>query len=103
MGLKEQREILQKLGKYSTGKGCLYVNKLKDIDKTVLKKSRAWHANEKSKMNNGMQRAANIGFLCKWADERFFSIQYESEVSTFIKARKINFNKKNDPRKTHEI
>lgn len=30
-------ELLKKLGKYKAGKGCLYVNKLADIDKTVLK------------------------------------------------------------------
>ena len=36
--LKEQEAILQKLGKHSTGKGCLYINSLEDIDKTVLKK-----------------------------------------------------------------
>ena len=36
--VKEQQEILQKLGKYSTGKGCLYINKLEDIDKAILKK-----------------------------------------------------------------
>lgn len=29
--------ILGRLGKYKTGKGCLYINKLVDIDKEVLK------------------------------------------------------------------
>ncbi|MGE0561651.1 MAG: DUF1801 domain-containing protein [Flavobacteriales bacterium] len=29
--------ILSRLGKYKTGKGCLYINKLADIDKNVLK------------------------------------------------------------------
>ncbi len=29
--------ILGRLGKYKTGKGCLYINKLADIDKEVLK------------------------------------------------------------------
>lgn len=29
--------ILGRLGKYKTGKGCLYINKLSDIDKDVLK------------------------------------------------------------------
>lgn len=29
--------ILGRLGKYKTGKGCLYINKLIDIDKEVLK------------------------------------------------------------------
>jgi hypothetical protein len=30
-------EILKKLGKHKTGKGCLYINKLADVDKEVLK------------------------------------------------------------------
>jgi len=30
------RESLQKLGKYKTGKGCLYINKLEDVDTKVL-------------------------------------------------------------------
>jgi hypothetical protein len=29
-------ELLKKLGKYKTGKGCLYIGKLEDVDKTVL-------------------------------------------------------------------
>lgn len=36
-GMQDNQELLKKLGKYKTGKGCLYVNKLADIDKTVLK------------------------------------------------------------------
>lgn len=35
-GIQYNQELLKKLGKYKTGKGCLYVNKLADIDKTVL-------------------------------------------------------------------
>ena len=31
-------ELLQKLGKYKTGKGCLYVKRLSDIDENVLEK-----------------------------------------------------------------
>jgi hypothetical protein len=30
-------DLLQKLGKYKTGVGCLYIKKLDDVDKTVLK------------------------------------------------------------------
>ena len=29
-------ELLKKLGKYKTGKGCLYIHKLEDVDKKVL-------------------------------------------------------------------
>jgi uncharacterized protein DUF1801 len=29
-------EVLKKLGKYKTGKGCLYIKKLEDVDTTVL-------------------------------------------------------------------
>jgi len=30
------REMLKKLGKYKTGKNCLYISKLEDVDKKVL-------------------------------------------------------------------
>ena len=29
-------EVLKRLGKYKTGKGCLYINKLEDVDLKVL-------------------------------------------------------------------
>ncbi len=34
---KEQATALEKLGKYKTNGGCIYVNKLEDIDMKVLK------------------------------------------------------------------
>ncbi|MGD8306698.1 MAG: DUF1801 domain-containing protein [Ignavibacteria bacterium] len=36
-GAKRQGELLKKLGKHKTGKGCLYINKLGDIDLKVFK------------------------------------------------------------------
>jgi hypothetical protein len=30
------KAVLKKLGKYKTGKNCLYINKLEDVDKRVL-------------------------------------------------------------------
>lgn len=38
VGIQEHSEALQKLGKHKTGVGCLYINKLEDIDLEVLKK-----------------------------------------------------------------
>jgi len=38
IGIKEHAEALTKLGKHKTGVGCLYINKLADIDLKVLKK-----------------------------------------------------------------
>ena len=35
-GLQHQAELLKKLGKHKTGKGCLYVNHLEDVDFAVL-------------------------------------------------------------------
>lgn len=32
------KELLKQLGKYKTGKGCLYINKLEDVDTKVLNK-----------------------------------------------------------------
>lgn len=36
-GFGRYGELLSKLGKYKTGKSCLYIKKLEDIDKDVLK------------------------------------------------------------------
>ena len=37
VGMEEHAKALQKLGKHKTGVGCLYINKLEDIDLKVLK------------------------------------------------------------------
>ena len=37
-GLHPHTELLGKLGKFTTGKGCLYIKKLDDVDTRVLKK-----------------------------------------------------------------
>jgi hypothetical protein len=36
-GFDSQPELLKKLGKFTTGVGCLYIKKLDDVDKKVLK------------------------------------------------------------------
>jgi len=36
-GFDEYDKLLKKLGKYSTGKACLYIKKLEDVDKKALK------------------------------------------------------------------
>lgn len=35
-GFEKLQELLDRLGKYKTGKSCLYINKLEDIDMSVL-------------------------------------------------------------------
>lgn len=37
-GFEQFPELMQKLGKHSTGKGCLYINRLEDVDLQVLRK-----------------------------------------------------------------
>ena len=37
VGIKEHAAALEKLGKHKTGVGCLYINKLEDVDLKVLK------------------------------------------------------------------
>lgn len=37
LGFKPYQDLLAKLGKHKTGKSCLYINKLADIDIEVLK------------------------------------------------------------------
>jgi len=36
-GLTQQVDLLEQLGKYKAGKGCLYINKLEDVKLEVLK------------------------------------------------------------------
>ena len=49
LDLTKQEEVLNQLGKCSWGKGCLYINKLADVDIEVLKelidksKDSTWH------------------------------------------------------------
>ncbi|NAS30371.1 DUF1801 domain-containing protein [Flavobacteriaceae bacterium R38] len=35
-GFKRYEQLMERLGKHKTGKGCLYINKLSDIDMNVL-------------------------------------------------------------------
>jgi hypothetical protein len=37
LGTGNYDNLLKKLGKHSTGKGCLYIKTLKDVDTKVLK------------------------------------------------------------------
>ena len=36
-GFEAHADLLKKLGKFKTGMGCLYINKLDDVDRKVLK------------------------------------------------------------------
>jgi len=36
MGFENRQTLLDKLGKYKAGKGCLYIKKLSDVDSQVL-------------------------------------------------------------------
>ncbi len=33
---REAKALLAKLGRHTTGKGCLYIKKLADVDRTIL-------------------------------------------------------------------
>jgi hypothetical protein len=37
-GSPDQAKLLEKLGKHKTGKGCLYVKRLSDVDESLLEK-----------------------------------------------------------------
>ena len=36
-GISKYPDLLKKLGKFKTGKGCLYINKIEDVDIKILK------------------------------------------------------------------
>lgn len=38
LDIKQHADVLSKLGKHKTGVGCLYINKLEDVDTKVLEK-----------------------------------------------------------------
>ncbi|MBX9797337.1 DUF1801 domain-containing protein [Sphingomonas sp.] len=46
VGCGDNAELLARLGKHKTGKGCLYINKLADVDLDVLEQliARRWDA-----------------------------------------------------------
>ncbi len=37
-GFEGNADLLEKLGKHKTSKGCLYINKLADVDESILRK-----------------------------------------------------------------
>jgi hypothetical protein len=37
-GFDNYKDLLEKLGKHKIGKSCLYINKLADVDASVLRK-----------------------------------------------------------------
>jgi hypothetical protein len=45
----EKEPLMKKLGKHKTGRSCLYINKLSDVDDSVLRKivANGWKAMEK--------------------------------------------------------
>jgi hypothetical protein len=38
LGWPDQRDLMSKLGKHKTGKGCLYIKQLSDVDVKVLER-----------------------------------------------------------------
>ena len=47
LGANPENPLLKKLGKHTTGKGCLYIKKLADVDKKVLQELINESANRK--------------------------------------------------------
>lgn len=52
-GFDQYGELLAKLGKYSTGKGCLYIKKIEDVDVDMLRELVAKSAEHAAKGNVG--------------------------------------------------
>ena len=53
----DAKAMLPKLGKYSTGKGCLYIKKLADVDPKVLQAMIVKAVGEKRAQTSGTSRA----------------------------------------------
>lgn len=52
-GFAAYEPLLQKLGKYKTGKACLYIKKIEDVDQEVLKELVKQSAEHVTKSNTG--------------------------------------------------
>ncbi|MCB0101280.1 MAG: DUF1801 domain-containing protein [Anaerolineales bacterium] len=52
-GFDQYNELLKKLGKFSTGKSCLYIKKLENIDKKILKELIIKSVQHMSQLNKG--------------------------------------------------
>ncbi len=48
--LNKHKDLLSKLGRHKTGKGCLYINKFNDVDMMVLKELITTSVNKVKKM-----------------------------------------------------
>lgn len=51
-GFDRYDQLMKKLGKFSTGKSCLYIKKLADVDKKVLKELISESVQYMKKLNN---------------------------------------------------
>lgn len=52
-GFDEYGELMANLGKYKTGKSCLYINKIEDVDLEVLRELVSKSADHVAKSNAG--------------------------------------------------
>jgi hypothetical protein len=53
MGAVRNEDMLAMLGKYKTGKGCLYIKKLSDIDDKILSQLIKYSCDNAEKILNG--------------------------------------------------
>ena len=53
LGAVKNKDLLVKLGKYKTGKGCLYIKKLSDVDDKILKQLIKYSCDNAEKILNG--------------------------------------------------
>ena len=58
-GFVQYDELLNKLGKYRTGKSCLYIKKLQDVDLEVLEKLEELTVNQLTEEHAGAGGASN--------------------------------------------
>jgi len=54
-GFEEHKELLGRLGKHKTGKGCLYINKLQDVDLPTLRELIRQSVEQVRRMDAGAQ------------------------------------------------
>ncbi|WP_433957315.1 DUF1801 domain-containing protein [Cytobacillus horneckiae] len=52
---EEREQLLAKFGKHTTGKACVYINKLADVDEQVLKELIEYTVNVQEKQNKNQE------------------------------------------------
>ena len=67
LGWDRADALLARLGKHTSGKGCLYIKKLADVDVAVLEELAAALATKRGRGRRGLKLSAGSGGIWRWS------------------------------------